>query len=230
MFIIGIFPNQDVDYEIVNNDNSIGVIYLLNADHYVSRLDIIYSSSNNNDLIDEIIKCWNDFLNANGMKEIFLVEYISTKNKNVHSKFTNSIIEFEPLYTTYFDISFWNFCKRFICKKMKITDFQSYDKLWKYIINRKRVYSGVAIIKSCFSGFDNSPRKGKNSLIIKGATSQKFGNYLEQLINVQRKDTLNDWIVINAWNEWGEGAILEPTKNEGYAYLNEVKRIKEKMK
>ncbi len=175
---------------------------------------------------DEMIECWNEYLKSKGLKEIYLVEYISTKNKNVASMYTKSVMEFEPLYTTYFDISIFNFIKRFICKKLKKTDYQNYDKLWKYIINRKRTYKGLPIIRGAFSAFDNSPRKGTNSLIIKGSTSKKFGNYLEQLINNNRKDADDRFVVINAWNEWGEGAILEPTEQFKYTYLEEIKRIK----
>lgn len=189
----------------------------------------IYSASKIPDF-DKMIQCWNDYLNENGIKEIFLVEYISTKNKKVFSKHTSAVLEFEPLYTTYFDISLFNFLKRFICKKMKITDFQSYDKLWNYILKRKRRYDGLPIIKSCFSAFDNSPRKGKNSLIVKGATPQKFKVYFKKLIESNRKDTMNDYVVINAWNEWGEGAILEPTEQEKFAYLEEIQKVKESIK
>eukprot|EP01040_Poterioochromonas_malhamensis_P004195 gene4195-4490_t len=37
------------------------------------------------------------------------------------------------------------------------------------------------------------------------------------------------FITINAWNEWGEGQVLEPSEQEGYSYLRAVRKIKNKM-
>lgn len=33
------------------------------------------------------------------------------------------------------------------------------------------------------------------------------------------------YVYINAWNEWGEGAILEPTTRYGYKELQTVKDV-----
>ncbi len=176
---------------------------------------------------DKMIEFWNKYLNENGLGNIYIVEYISSKNKKLYSQKSDAVVEFEPLYSTYFDISKINKAKRYICKKMKIVDFQDYDNLWNKIIKRKRKYNGKPIFKGCFVGWDNSPRKGKNSMIVKGATPEKFGYNLRRLINNKRPDATNDYVVINAWNEWSEGAMLEPTEKYGYRYLEEIKKIKD---
>lgn len=60
-------------------------------------------------------------------------------------------------------------------------------------------------------------------MIVKGASPEKFRKYFSQLINeATRPDVSQDFVIINAWNEWGEGAILEPSKKDGYGYLEAV--------
>ena len=174
---------------------------------------------------EEMVEYWNNYLVEIGLNPVYIVEYITTRNKEVSSDKSDAVLEFEPLYTTFFDISILNKAKRFICKKLKILDFQNYDKLWNYNIKRKRTYGDKKIFKSCFCAWDNSPRKGKNSMVVKGATPQKFEKYLRKLVNVERKNSINDYIVINAWNEWGEGAMLEPAQEFGFGYLEAIKNV-----
>ncbi len=174
---------------------------------------------------ESMIEYWDNRLKEEGFNGIYVVEYISSKNRKLCSQKSNAVVEFEPLYTTFFDISKANLAKRFLCKKLKCVDYQKYDKLWKYIINRKRTYSGKPIQRGCFVGWDNSARKGKGSMIVKGQTPQKFGCYLKELLNSNRKDADNEFLVINAWNEWSEGAYLEPDEKNGYAYLQQIQNI-----
>ena len=184
----------------------------------------IYNMSEINNF-DEMLKLWNSELKKAGLNEIYIVEYISSKNRKLSYVNTDAVVEFEPLYTTFFDISPYKIFKRFLCKKLKKIDFQDYDYLWRKIINRKRTYHGKKIFKGCFTGWDNSARKGKSSMIVKNNTPEKFGMYLKKLINNNRKDATNDFIVINAWNEWSEGAMLEPSKKDGFAYLEQIRGI-----
>lgn len=40
----------------------------------------------------------------------------------------------------------------------------------------------------------------------------------------EREDSLGV-VLLNAWNEWGEGAILEPTELDKYGYLEAIKEV-----
>jgi len=177
---------------------------------------------------DEMLEYWNGRLKEEGFNGIYIVEYISSHNRVLHSEKSDAVMEFEPLYTTFFDISKFNLAKRFICKKLKRVDYQSYDKLWRYKLKRTRTYGGKTIQKSCFVGWDNSARKGRNSMIVKGNTPEKFGKYFKALIDSSRTDADDEFIVINAWNEWSEGAYLEPDSKHGYRYLEQIKNALKK--
>lgn len=52
--IVSLFPKKEIKYYSVSSAPS-GVIYLLNKDNYVSRLDISFSSNKQNEIIEEII-------------------------------------------------------------------------------------------------------------------------------------------------------------------------------
>lgn len=171
---------------------------------------------------EERFNYWERRLIEEGFSGIYIVEYINTFNTGPALMCSQAVFEDEPNYVCRFDISIFNKAKRVLCKKMKITDYQNYDALWKLILKRKRTYDGKHIIQGAFPCWDNSPRKGKNSRVIKGSTPQKFEKYLNKLVNTKRNDS-SDILVLNAWNEWGEGAILEPTEQYGYGYLEALK-------
>lgn len=173
---------------------------------------------------ERMLQFFDEEVQKAGFKGVYAVEYISAKNRDLFSGKSQAVTEFEPLYTTFFDLSPFALLKRFLCKKLKRIDYQNYDKLWQKIISRKRTYAGKPIFRGCFSGWDNSPRKGKDSMIVKGGNPETFERNLRKLIGTNRKDA-NDFIVINAWNEWSEGAFLEPSEEYGYAYLEAIRKV-----
>ena len=68
--------------------------------------------------------------------------------------------------------------------------------------------------------WDNTPRRGSKGLVYTGASAEKFK---DTLCKLNQKIPEDSFVFINAWNEWGEGAMLEPDKEEGYAYLEAVR-------
>ena len=100
----------------------------------------------------------------------------------------------------------------------------SYDKIWSRILSRNDI--SETVFTGAFTDWDNSPRKSYNSIIMQGATPQKFGKYFLQLIK-KAEQNKSPMIVINAWNEWAEGAYLEPDERQGYLYLEAIKQAKD---
>lgn len=68
--------------------------------------------------------------------------------------------------------------------------------------------------------WDNTPRRGYKGLVYTGGSPELFG---DALCKLSRKIDKDSFLFINAWNEWGEGAMLEADEAEGYAYLQKVK-------
>lgn len=185
----------------------------------------IYNTSAITNAYDRI-KYLNERLIEEGFSGLYVVENINQFNRKPSVSLSQAVFEDEPSYCCRYKISILNKAKRFLCKKFKITDYQNYDELWNLIIKKRETYDGRRIFLGGFPCWDNSPRKGKNSRIIKGSTPEKFNEYLKKLKEAEKKRRDSSGIlVINAWNEWGEGAILEPTKEHGFAYLEAIKNV-----
>jgi len=76
-------------------------------------------------------------------------------------------------------------------------------------------------------GWDNTARRKKNVLIVEGSTPELYGSWLREVVG--RARTSGEEIVfINAWNEWGEGAHLEPCQKWGRAYLEATRAALER--
>jgi hypothetical protein len=75
--------------------------------------------------------------------------------------------------------------------------------------------------------WDNSPRrKGSNFYILYNSTPKLFGIWLRNVIDKFKPySNEENFIFINAWNEWAEGNHLEPDMKWGKKYLEEIKQL-----
>lgn len=90
---------------------------------------------------------------------------------------------------------------------------KDYDETWNSILY-KQPY-GKKLINGAFVNWDNTARK-KNGFVYNGGTPEKFEKYMSELLS---KESALNMVFINAWNEWAEGAYLEPDEKYGYKYL-----------
>jgi lipopolysaccharide biosynthesis protein len=82
------------------------------------------------------------------------------------------------------------------------------------------------LFRSLVPTWDNTARYGTEALALHRFTTPKFQEWLEHLISYSVRELPADrrFVVVNAWNEWAEGAHLEPDTRFGYGYLNSIGR------
>ena len=82
----------------------------------------------------------------------------------------------------------------------------------------------------CFPGvmprWDNTARKGLRAHIFHGSTPELFGRWLRRAsLDTRRRNPGAPLVFVNSWNEWAEGAQLEPDGRSGTRYLEAVRRV-----
>ena len=82
------------------------------------------------------------------------------------------------------------------------------------------------LIKTAVPGWDNDARRQGAGLTIHDSTPAKYEAWLGELVErAGREAFFGEAVVcVNAWNEWAEGAYLEPDQHFGAAFLNATAR------
>lgn len=164
---------------------------------------------------------------------------------NVNNDFSNFTygIEYEPGYAIYnyrskFEQGIRNLglsVLDFIEKKIHIgfnvnlkkNEKLDYVKINESIINLKPINSKM--IPGCFTDFDNTPRKKEFGLSFINSTAENFKKYFKIQVLRAKNIYQKDMLFLTAWNEWAEGAYLEPDIKNQYKYLEAIKSVLEEL-
>ena len=83
------------------------------------------------------------------------------------------------------------------------------------------------LYRCAFPGWDNTARKLERGHVFFGATPALFGQWMRQIARYTARHAApaSQVAFVNAWNEWGEGACLEPDRRHGYAWLETLAEV-----
>jgi lipopolysaccharide biosynthesis protein len=106
--------------------------------------------------------------------------------------------------------------------KMGRPTVYSYEDIMPTLISddmsHKKVYPCV------IPNWDNTPRSGKNGLVLHGSNPELFRKHFQKALkNVKDMPPEQKIIFIKSWNEWAEGNHLEPDIRFGKGYLQVIK-------
>lgn len=170
---------------------------------------------------ERMMRCWNELAKGNGLPGIYFVRTLGGFPVPNQAGFDASL-EFEPHYTFANNAAprLWSTLKLPMGEHLVL----DYDQIWAAILSRSPRRGGDKIFPGAFVNWDNTPRLGHRGQSCIGAAPDKFGWYLSKQIERAANLYGSEFLFLNAWNEWAEGAYLEPDQRDGYAYLDAVKR------
>jgi hypothetical protein len=192
----------------------------------------------------EMLKCWNDWAVQDGITSGLSFAYENVM-PDIAPDFDDSAfdfdIEYQPQYYRVLGVQkeHYNSCankvKTLIENKMKLPIPEwfkelfrkdqltrySYDDAWNWILNMKPV--SPKSIPGAFVNVDTTPRKQERGSVSIGMTPEKLEKYLIQLIKKTKTEYKRDMIFVFAWNEWAEGAFMEPDERWKYRVLEAFK-------
>ncbi len=108
------------------------------------------------------------------------------------------------------------------------TEYEGYAKAYTDVIARSlgEKAPSFPLIKTVVPHWDNDARREGRGFTMHGSTPALYESWLQGAIKHAQANPFEDepLVFINAWNEWAEGAYLEPDVHYGHAYLNATKR------
>lgn len=193
------------NYEKMDNKPMFG---LLNYDENVGRM----------------CEYWNDRAKSDGYEGIV---FVFKDCRNVPEHYYK--YRYEP-----HDSSWWGpdsfslRIKRRVCRVVgkEYRQFKyCYDSIWKNIINNAKKTDNSHVFFGAFVGYDDTPRRGRaKGKIVSADSVSKFFDYFKELYKISLNKK-KPYLFLTAWNEWGEGAYIEPDSVHKYDFLKAIQKV-----
>lgn len=185
------------------------------------------------DCMIQMINYWNELAKEHGFDGIKVASqrFEEPENFNELYNLLDYHIEYQPRCYAKSKKSIKAHVHDFVLNKFNIDiklnrktngpHIQDYDELWNEIISLNA--SDHKAVAGGFVNEDTTPRHGRRGKVTVGVTPEKFEKYMKRHIKHVKESYTPQYIFLFAWNEWGEGAILEPEETYGYSYLEALK-------
>lgn len=182
----------------------------------------IFFNYNDKRTMEKMIMFWDGLAKENGFAGLFVM---SRKNPYDSMPGLQALFTYEPMFSAWQNKNILSRVKDKLyskCSKSETVTFFDYDMVWKKILdNAKR--GEIDTMYGAFVKYDDTPRRGIKGKVVIGESPEKFERYLKELLKISN-DQNKKFLFLTAWNEWGEGAVMEPTKQNEYKYLEALKK------
>lgn len=159
-------------------------------------------------------KRWRAWCAGNGVGAIHLAYVQSFDNIDPHDIGFDSAVAFPPNNTHLAPIT--------ARQQLLNPDYRGDVFDWRELADEAmaRPDPGYPLHPCVNPGWDNEPRRSGGGRTFIHASPRGYRDWLRHAIaTARRRQPAQPLVFINAWNEWAEGAVLEPDIRLGYAWL-----------
>lgn len=159
---------------------------------------------------------WRRWCRENGIGEIYLAYTLSFASGAPEEYGFDAAIEFppnnmglEPKHGVVEPLS-----DGFTCRVYDLTELATQSE--------DRPQAGYRVFRGAAPQWDNTPRRMNHAAIMQDGGPKAYQRWLHIAATRSEEacpDPQERLVFINAWNEWAEGAYLEPDSDRGYAWL-----------
>jgi hypothetical protein len=173
--------------------------------------------------VQELLAGWRQYFRDVGIGEVHFCMAESFDAKNPYDLGFDSSLEFPPhglqapLKTELFVDENDNF-------EGHVFDYR--DVVFRQMENTTPNYTRFP---GLMVGWDNTARRGSKGNVFVNSDPFEYEIWLRRKFEVAAR-TLKEgsrYVFVNAWNEWAEGAVLEPGQHHGRGYLEATRRVVE---
>jgi lipopolysaccharide biosynthesis protein len=186
--------------------------------------------------LNDMRQVWDNLACKNGFDGVYLVVgNTGAKQREVRTNAIDAYYNYEPGNTINHIMSkrdmviknMRHAIKQFgsiILKHKRIPCPDNAKTYYKYT-NQLATYSSKKCYLGTFSAYDDTPRRQYKGSIIQSTPKDFYDNLMQIKLTLHALKRDDDFVYITAWNEWGEGAYLEPDTINQYKYLEAIKEV-----
>lgn len=177
------------------------------------------------------VATWREEAHRLGIGELYLMRMNGWgPHPNPHEMGFDAAVDFQPDWYNlparkYGDVKTRGLNKLGIKASPYLRDeIRDYDEVVAAMLSRQK--PNYKLFPGVTPSWDNSARRKKDAIIITDSTPEKYENWLRHTVQSFTPYSPDEnFIFINAWNEWAEGNHLEPCQRWGCQYLEATHRI-----
>lgn len=165
-------------------------------------------------------KRWRDYCREHDIGEIELAYVQGFERPDPRRLGFDAAVEFPPNMSSPTNIT--------AQQQLRNPDYAGQVLDWRSLVQeyRRRPSPAYPVFPGVNAGWDNEPRRSGRGRTYLHAAPRRYRDWLvatirERLAQVPSTQRL---VFVNAWNEWAEGAVLEPDSRLGHAWLDATRQ------